>query len=144
MRRGPIIFAALIFLCSGCAVNRSVYVPYESKMYPAKTPLAPIVIADELEQPYEEMGSIVAYGRYLDGYDKVNELLKNQAREIGADAVIKVRYYQENIFRVGFILTLDYTVATGQGVAVRFKKYPAHSRETIGKTYSPGPVLNVS
>jgi len=124
MRRFFIFFTTFLFLCSGCAVNRSLYVPYESKMYPPKAPLAPIVIADELQQPYEEMGSIVAYGRYLDGYDKVNELIKAQAREIGADAVIKVRYYQENIFRVGFILTLDYTVATGQGVAVRFKKSP--------------------
>ncbi|GEM_PF-4768005 len=73
------------------------------------------------------MGTLIAYGQSFEGYDRVNELLKQAAREIGADAVIRVRYYQESIFRIGFILTLGYTVAAGQGVAVRFKKPPVQA-----------------
>lgn len=107
----------VIFLCAGCAVNRSIYIPYDSKIFPPKAPLDSVFIGDEPSRPYEEMGTLIAYGQSFEGYDRVNEILKQGAREIGADAVIKVRYHQESIFRIGFILTLGYTVAAGQGVA---------------------------
>lgn len=112
----------MVFLCAGCTLNRAVYVPYDSKVFPQKAPLAPVSILDETREPYEEMGTLIAYGESFEGYERVNELLKQAARDVGADAVIKVRYHQESIFRIGLILTLGYTVASGQGVAIRFKK----------------------
>jgi hypothetical protein len=121
MRRawiGVLIAAAV----SGCAVNQAVYVPYETKLYLPKSGTAPILLCDRPARSYEEMGAIMAYGRWFDGYDRVNELLKERAREIGADAVIAVRYRSEKVFGVSFIVSIGYTVATAQGVAVRWKE----------------------
>lgn len=121
MRRawmGVLIAAAV----SGCAVNQAVYVPYETRLYSPKPESAAVLLCDRPSKPYDEMGAIVAYGRWFDGYDRVNELLKERAREIGADAVIDVRYRPEKVFGLSFIVSIGYTVATAQGVAVRWKE----------------------
>lgn len=116
-------FLAAVIIFSGCSVNRAIYVPYESKLYPPKTEIAPVTIGYDIDQPYDEMGSIIAYGRWLDGYDRVNELFMEKAREIGADAVIRVRYHPQDVFSLSFIFfSAGYVVAAGQGTAVKFRK----------------------
>ncbi|MBI4549782.1 MAG: hypothetical protein HY714_02535 [Candidatus Omnitrophica bacterium] len=109
---------------SGCAVDQAVYVPYETKLFPARSEASPVLLCDRPSEPYEEMGAIMAYGRWFDGYERVNELLKERAREIGADAVINVRYRPEKVFGLSFIVSLGYSVASAQGVAIRWVQRP--------------------
>jgi uncharacterized protein YbjQ (UPF0145 family) len=67
-----------------------------------------LLTTGDIDQPYEELGIIVVRGRRAPG-EKMMELLKSEAKEVGADAVIKIefsrRYYRRHC----------------RGVAVTFK-----------------------
>jgi len=90
----------ITWMAAGCARSRAVYVPHTAEHYPAKSVDSPVVLthADQLHSPYKEIGAIIANARSANKYEVVAELLKKKAREVGADAVIKVQYKQKQVF----------------------------------------------
>ncbi len=110
-------------LMSGCAGNRAIYVPHTPGLYPEKPVGSPVILTytDKLDHPYEEMGALFASARSRNKYGVVAELLKEKARQVGADAVIKVQYKEKQIFGISpFFISVPYNVAAGEGVAVHY------------------------
>jgi hypothetical protein len=62
---------------------------------PKNTDAEIILTTKDLDRPYKEIGIITAVGRKNITYDELNEKIKLKAREIGADAVIKLEYGTE-------------------------------------------------
>jgi len=56
------------------------------------------------------------------GYDDLNGKMRAKARQVGADAVIYVRYGTENVMSIiPFFVAFPYDVLTAEGLAVRSK-----------------------
>ena len=122
MRTLPTLVLIFVLL-AGCARNRVVYVSHSLERYPAKSASAPVLLtySEKLDRSYEELGTVFAYARSAIQYDRVAELLKGKARQMGADAVIKVQYKQRQVFSVNpFFISVPYNAATGEGIAVRY------------------------
>lgn len=90
----------------GCARTRTDFVPFTTVTSQAGEEI--VLTTGDIDRPYKELGVIVVRKRCASG-EKIMELLKEEAKEVGADAVIKIdfsrRYYR------GYC----------QGVAVSFK-----------------------
>lgn len=113
----------LLVVGAGCARNRVMYVPYSAGWPSEKSPGSPVLLTSEnqLGQPVEELGMLFATARSAYEYDKVAGLLKEKARRVGADAVIKVKYGEKQVFGVNpLFFSLPYHVTTGEGIAVRY------------------------
>lgn len=126
MRRASLRGAAILVSLgvAGCAAGRMDFARLNpGPSYPPKAAGAPILLAvGSLERPYEEVGMIHVSGVARDGYARLNEKLRTQARREGADAVIYVSYGTENLFSVvPFFVVIPYDVLTAQGLAVRFR-----------------------
>ena len=122
MRIFIIVLISSIFM-SGCAGNRAIYVSHNSQQYSANRTDSPVILTytEKLDHPYQEMGTIFAFTRSRNNYERVAELLKEKARQVGADAIIKVQYKERQIFGISpFFISVPYNVATGEGVAVRY------------------------
>lgn len=118
-----------LFLCgclllAGCGINSSSFVLYD---LPAKyqrflyQPSAQAELLYESKRPYVELAHISARGKWYDDYDRVNELLREQAAALGADAVIHVEYDTHRVIGLSAIfISFGCSVASGQGIAVKF------------------------
>ena len=122
--RTLILLVVLSTAIMGCAGNRALYVPHTPKQYTERPEASTILLtyAEKLDHPYEEMGTVFAFTRSRNHYDRVAQLLKEKARQVGADAVIKVQYKEEQIIGINpfFFISIPYAVATGEGVAVHY------------------------
>ena len=94
------LFAVGALVC-GCVSNtENVKLDYGSFI---NQPLPPksndteiILISKDLDKSYKEIGIISAVGksRHI-SYEELNEKMKKKAREVGADAIIKIEYGTE-------------------------------------------------
>jgi len=110
------------WLLTGCAAGRDDFVllnPGTTRQaIPSSTPVT--LTVGDLDRPYEEIGVIHVSGVTREGYDTLNEKLREKARQAGADAVIYVRYGTENILSIiPFFIAIPYDVLTAEGLAVR-------------------------
>ena len=130
MRILTIVLVGSIFM-GGCAGNRAIYVPHTSEHYPAKPADSPVILtyAEKLDHPYVEMGTLFASTRSRNKYGVVAELLEKKARQVGADAVIKVQYKEKQIFGINpLFISVPYNVAAGEGVAVHYLQTQSSER----------------
>ena len=112
-------------LLTGCAAGRidvvllnPTVVHYAS--LEAKDPV--VLTTTDLDHPYVELGTIHVSGISRDGYQGLNEKLRTEARQIGADTVIFIHYGTENLFSViPIFISIPYDVLTAEGLAVRSK-----------------------
>jgi hypothetical protein len=126
MRRSILALAGLTLLPGllGCAAGRSDFVLLNpGTRLEARPATAPVVLTvGELDRPYQELGVIRVSGVTRGGYEALNEKLRQQAREVGADAVIFVRYGTEHAMSVvPFFVAIPYDVLAAEGLAVRAK-----------------------
>ena len=115
----------VFFVLSGCAVGRQDFSLLNPEIaYSPKSATDPIFLTmRDLDDPYEEIGLIHVSGTTREGYEVLNAKLREQARRVGADAVIHVSYGIENAFSiVPIFISIPYDVITAEGLAVRAKK----------------------
>jgi hypothetical protein len=90
----------------GCVRTMTDFAPFTSVTSPAGEEI--VLTTGDIDRPYKELGVIVVRGKRASG-EKIMELLRKEAKEVGADAVIKIdfsrRYYRRHC----------------RGVAVSFK-----------------------
>jgi len=119
------VLAGLVALgVSGCAAGRNDFVRLNpGTRFDARPASTPIVLSvGDLNRPYQEIGVIHVSGVSRQGYEELNEKLREEARRVGADAVIFVRYGTENAFSIiPFFVAIPYDVLVAEGLAVRSK-----------------------
>ena len=105
MKKYFIILCGIAILF-GCARARTDFAPFTTVTSQAEEEI--LLTSGDVDRPYKELGVIVVKGKRTNG-EKIMELLRAEAKEIGADAVIKIdysrRYYRRHC----------------RGVAVSFK-----------------------
>ena len=128
MRAKSILTASVASLlavgASGCAAGRNDFVLLNpGTQYDARQANAPVTFTvGDSDRPYQEIGVIHVSGVSREGYDQLNEKLRDEARRVGADAVIFVRYGTENAFSIiPFFFAVPYDVLVAEGLAVRSK-----------------------
>ncbi len=115
---GVLLSLALV----GCAMGRTDFALLNpDARYHSLNANAPVLLTTEgLTSSYVEIGVIHVSGTSRDGHESLNERLREEARRVGADAVLFVHYGTENAFSFGpFFLSFSYDVLTAEGVAVR-------------------------
>jgi len=85
------IVSCLVILFSGCATVRTDFAPLRFDAA-AKTSSDILLTTGGIDRPYTEIGVIFVKGRYFTSFEKVMEKMKDKAREVGADAVIKIEF----------------------------------------------------
>lgn len=96
MRRTLIL--CFIFI-SGCMTFPEVS-RISSASYPAKDASASILLrtSDYADKKYEEIAVINIRSGSMTHVDQLNESLKQKARELGADAIIRIQYGHEGMW----------------------------------------------
>jgi uncharacterized protein YbjQ (UPF0145 family) len=90
MKKLFIIISSFIFLF-GCARIRTDFAPLGTDVIGTKLGADILLTTGDPDRPYKEMGVIFVKGRHV-GYEKVMEKLQSRAKELGADAVIKIEF----------------------------------------------------
>jgi hypothetical protein len=86
-----IILISMLVLLAGCATVRTDFAPLQFGTTAAKTSGDILLATGDLNRPYKELGVIFVKGRHT-GYQSIMEKLREKAREVGADAVIKIEF----------------------------------------------------
>ena len=118
------IASAVLVSVSGCAAGRTDFVRLNTGTgFEARPADAQVILTvGDLDRPYQEIGVIHLSGVSREGYERLNEKLRDEARRAGADAVIFMRYGTENAFSIiPFFIAIPYDVLVAEGVAVRSK-----------------------
>lgn len=116
---------ALAALACACAFGRSDFVQLNSgTSYKPRPENAPVVLSvGEWEGPYEELGVVRVSGLVRAGYADLNDRLRDQARNHGADAVIFVHYGTENVLSIiPIFVSIPWDVLTAEGLAIKAKR----------------------
>ena len=84
-----------IIMCSltvffGCARIRTDFAPLDVNLMATKSNTGMQLTTGDLDRPYKELGVIFMKGRHVK-YAKIMEELQSKAKELGADAVIKIK-----------------------------------------------------
>ncbi len=77
-------------ICFGCTRIRTDVAPLDDRLMTRPTPGIQLTTGD-LDRPYKELGIIFVKGRHVK-YGKIMEALQSKAKELGADAVIKIKF----------------------------------------------------
>lgn len=85
-----------IIMCSltiffGCARIRTDIAPLDVNLMATKPNTGVQLTTGDLDRPYKELGVIFIKGRHVK-YGKIMEELQSQAKELGADAVVKIKF----------------------------------------------------
>jgi len=90
---GVVIVCLSLIGCASVPHIRVNYGSLNNETFIAKSSNAEILLTTkDLDRPYKEIGIISASGKAKTTYDELNEAIKKKAREMGADAVIKLDY----------------------------------------------------
>ena len=76
----------------GVATVRSDFAPLRFLAVAAKTSGDILLSTGNIDRPHIEIGVIFVKGRCFTSFEKVMEEMKEKAREVGADAVIKIEF----------------------------------------------------
>ncbi len=74
----------------GCARIRTDFAPLDVKLMATKPSTGIQLTTGDLDRPYRELGVIFIKGRHVK-YEKIMQKLQSKAKELGADAVIKIK-----------------------------------------------------
>ena len=122
--RGVGILSAIL-ITTGCAIGRTdvVLVNPDAKRATLSANEPVLLTTLGLDVSYEEIGFIRVNGVARLGYEGLNNKLRDEARQLGADAVIYIHYGTEYAFSISpIILSIPYDVLTAEGLAVRTKR----------------------
>ena len=86
----------LIIFCSltlffGCARIRTDFAPLDVSLMATKPSTSIRLTTGDLDRPYKELGVIFIKGRHVN-YENIMEGLQSKAKELGANAVIKIEF----------------------------------------------------
>jgi hypothetical protein len=104
------MFICLVMLCFGCARTMTDFAPFTVDSVTSQKGEDILLTTGDIDRPYKELGVIFVKGR-CSRYDKITEKLKAKAKEVGADAVIKIDFGKSRNYKRRQCL----------GVAVSFK-----------------------
>lgn len=84
----------LVLILTGCASTKVNYGSMiNEKLQPKDTNAEILLLTKDLDKSYKEIGIIsVVGGSKNTSYDELNNKIRQKAREVGADAVIKIEY----------------------------------------------------
>ena len=103
------LFFCLAMIFSGCTRTMTDFAPFTTGSVTSAKGEELLLTTGDIDRPYKELGIIVVRGRRTSG-EKMMESLKAEAREVGADAVIKIefgkRYYRRRYCR-GVAVTFE-------------------------------------
>ena len=92
-----LIFLAIGFF--GCVRTMTDFTPFTADSVTSQAGNDILLTAGDIDRPYKELGIIAVRGKRASG-EKMMESLKEEAKEVGADAVIKIefgrRYYRRH------------------------------------------------
>lgn len=125
-RRGslPMLIGALSVLMAGCAAGRSEHAVRSLPVRPASgdTTNTVVLTTAGFEGSHTTLKMLHVSGSSREGYQRLNEKLREEARQVSADAVIFVRYGVENLASVTPLSpAVPHEVLTARGIAVRAK-----------------------
>ena len=109
---------------AGCAAGRNDFARLNPGVQfpPLEINESVYLTTEGLDRPYEEIGVLHVTAIAREGWQLLTEKLRNQARQVGADVVLYVRYGTENAFSLSpFVMSIPYDVLSAEGVAVRTK-----------------------
>jgi len=86
-----IVFICMVMVSVGCARTMADFAPLAIDSPTSQTGSDILLTIGDLDRPYKELGVIFVKGRCV-RYKKVVERLRSEAKEIGADAVIKIEF----------------------------------------------------
>ena len=75
----------------GCARIRTDFAPLDATVMPTTSNTGIQLTTGDLDRSYKELGVIFVKGRHVK-YGKIMEELQSKAKELGADAVIKIKF----------------------------------------------------
>ena len=90
MRNWLIIICSLTFFF-GCARVRTDFAPLAVDLIATKPNGDVQLTTGDLDRPYRELGVLFVKGRHT-RYEKIMEKLQSKAKELGANAVIKIEF----------------------------------------------------
>ena len=83
----------------GCARTMTDFAPFTIDSVTSQKGEDILLTTGDIDRPYKELGVIIVRGRCT-RYKKIMKALKTEAKEVGADAVIKIefgrRYYRRH------------------------------------------------
>jgi len=85
------VIICMITLFSGCAIVMTDFAPLSSDSVTSKTETDFLLTTGDIDRPYKELGVIFVKG-YHARYENIVEKLKSKAKDIEADAVIKIKF----------------------------------------------------
>jgi hypothetical protein len=93
-----LLFFCLIMVFAGCSRTMTDFAPFTTEGVSSPKGEEMLLTTGDIDRPYKELGIIVVRGRRRASGEKMMQLLKAEAKEVGADAVIKIefgrRYYR--------------------------------------------------
>jgi hypothetical protein len=85
------VLICLVIGFFGCARTMTDFAPFTIDSVTSQTGEGILLTTGDIDRPYKELGVIFVKGRCTSG-EKIMELLKAEAKEVGADAVIKIEF----------------------------------------------------
>lgn len=93
----------------GCARTMTDFAPFTSEGFSSPQGGEMILTTGDIDRPYKELGIIVVRGRRASG-EKIMQSLKAEAKEVGADAVIKIecgKHYYRRRYCCGIAVAFE-------------------------------------
>ena len=95
-----LLFFCLALFFSGCARTMTDFAPFTTDSVTSAKGEEILLTTGDIDRPYKELGIIAVRGRRRASGEKMMQSLKAEAKEAGADAVIKIefgrRYYRRH------------------------------------------------
>lgn len=92
------MFICLVMLCFGCARTMTDFAPFTASSVISQKGEEIVLTTGDIDRPYTELGVIFVKARCR-SYDKITEELKAKAKEVGADAVIKIDFGKRRSYK---------------------------------------------
>ena len=86
-----VMLFCLVILSFGCARTMTDFAPFTIDAVTSQKGEPILLTTGDSDRPYKELGVIFVKGR-CSRYEKIIEELKAKAKEVGADAVIKIEF----------------------------------------------------
>ncbi len=83
-----LVIVCVSILCSGCAITMTDFAPLGVD---SATPTDVLLTTGDVDRPYNELGVIFVKGKCA-RYESIVKKLKSEAKDKGADAVIKIEF----------------------------------------------------
>ncbi len=87
---GTLLGLLISLVVIGCASTKGEFIKFSTEIYPPKSEAQEILLTqDDINKPYKEIALVKANGSRFSNEGECFEKIRQIAREVGADAVIK-------------------------------------------------------